>query len=58
LHAELGELDTAFANLNQALETRDPCLVHLAVSPQWDPFRADPRFDSCLALMGLTAISS
>ena len=53
-HAEAGELDAAFRYLEQAIESRDPCLVHLAVAPQWDSFRADPRFNQCLARMGLS----
>jgi len=28
-------------------------LVHLAVAPQWDSLRADPRFNECLARMKL-----
>jgi hypothetical protein len=28
-------------------------LVHLAVAPQWDSLRADPRFNECLARMNL-----
>jgi hypothetical protein len=27
--------------------------VHLAVAPQWDDLRGDPRFAECLARMGL-----
>ena len=52
-HAELGDLDAAFPHLERAIETRDPCLVDIAVAPQWDAFRADPRFERCLAGMGL-----
>ena len=53
LHGEAGDLDAAFRHLGRALEGRDPCLVHLAVAPQWDFLRADPRFNHCLARMGL-----
>ena len=28
-------------------------LVHLAVAPQWDSLRADPRFNECLERMKL-----
>jgi hypothetical protein len=28
-------------------------MVHLAVAPQWDSLRADPRFNQCLVRMGL-----
>jgi DNA-binding winged helix-turn-helix (wHTH) protein/tetratricopeptide (TPR) repeat protein len=50
---ELGDLDAAFQHLNRAIDARDPCLVHLAVAPQWDDLRADPRFERCLARMRL-----
>jgi hypothetical protein len=53
LHGEAGELDAAFHHLARALEGRDPCLVHLAVAPQWDSLRGDPRFNRCLVRMGL-----
>lgn len=55
LHAELGELDDALAHLERALDARDPCLVDLAVSPQWDAFRGDARFQQCLANLGVAA---
>ena len=52
-HSELGDLDAAIPHLERAIEGRDPCLVDLAVAPQWDALRADPRFQRCLAGMGL-----
>ena len=51
--AEVGDLDKAFELLQRALEVRDPALVHLAVAPQWDSLRADPRFNQCLVRMKL-----
>jgi tetratricopeptide (TPR) repeat protein len=51
--AEAGDLDKAFELLQGALDVRDPGLVHLAVAPQWDRLRADPRFNLCLARMKL-----
>ncbi|HUL71884.1 MAG TPA: winged helix-turn-helix domain-containing protein [Vicinamibacterales bacterium] len=54
-YAEAGELDAAFAHLHRAIEGRDPMLVHLAVAPQWDPLRHDPRLADCLGRMGLPA---
>ena len=48
-----GEPDTAFALLDRAILERDPILVELAVGPQWDSLRADPRFEQCVARMGL-----
>jgi DNA-binding winged helix-turn-helix (wHTH) protein/tetratricopeptide (TPR) repeat protein len=53
LHGELGDLDVAVTHLERAIEGRDPCLVDLAVAPQWDGLRPHPRFDRCLAKMGL-----
>lgn len=53
LYGEAGNLDAAFQHLQRALDSHDPALVHLAVAPQWDSLRADPRFNQCLARMGL-----
>jgi DNA-binding winged helix-turn-helix (wHTH) protein/Tfp pilus assembly protein PilF len=52
-YGEAGEMDRAFQYLSRALEDHDPALVHLAVAPQWDSLRADPRFNECLIRMGL-----
>jgi serine/threonine protein kinase len=54
--AEAGDLDKAFELLQGALDVRDPGLVHLAVAPQWDNLRADPRFNDCLARMKLRPV--
>ena len=43
-YAEAGDLDAAFEHLQRLIDARDPVLVHLAVAPQWDSLRADPRF--------------
>jgi tetratricopeptide (TPR) repeat protein len=56
LHAEAGDLDAAFRHLELAIDNRDPCLVHLAVAPQWDDMRTDPRFAHCVSRMGLTPL--
>jgi DNA-binding winged helix-turn-helix (wHTH) protein/Flp pilus assembly protein TadD len=53
LHSEVGEFDEALPHLTRALEAHDPCLVDLAVAPQWDALRAHPRFGDCLHRMGL-----
>jgi len=52
-HSEFGDLDAAIRHLERAIAGRDPCLVDLAVAPQWDALREDPRFQRCLAGMGL-----
>jgi eukaryotic-like serine/threonine-protein kinase len=54
--AEAGDLDKAFELLQGALDVRDPGLVHLAVAPQWDRLRPDPRFNQCLARMKLRPV--
>jgi DNA-binding winged helix-turn-helix (wHTH) protein len=54
-HGEVGEMDQAFEHLERAIEDRDPSLVHLAVAPQWDCLRRDPRFADCLARMDLVS---
>ena len=54
--AEAGDLDKAFELLQGALDVRDPGLVYLAVAPQWDRLRADPRFNECLARMKLRPV--
>jgi DNA-binding winged helix-turn-helix (wHTH) protein len=58
LYAAAGRLDEAFECLNQAISIRDPALVHLAVAPQWDHLRDDPRFGEYLERMGLTSPTS
>ena len=56
LYAEAGDLEAAFLHLDRAIDSRDPALVHLAVGPQWDGLRRDPRrFEERLARMGLPA---
>jgi DNA-binding winged helix-turn-helix (wHTH) protein len=53
LWGEAGNLDEAFRQLDAAIAHRDPALVHLAVAPQWDCLRRDPRFRERLRRMGL-----
>ena len=57
LYGEAGDIDRAFHHLDQALDARDPALVHLAVAPQWDSLRGDPRFDQRLMRMGLSSVT-
>jgi hypothetical protein len=54
--AQAGDLDAAFEHLHRLIDTRDPALIHLAVAPEWDSLRADPRFNQCLARMKLRAV--
>jgi tetratricopeptide (TPR) repeat protein len=53
LYGAAGRLDEAFDCLDQAIACRDPALVHLAVAPDWDSLRADPRFAERLRSMRL-----
>jgi DNA-binding winged helix-turn-helix (wHTH) protein/cytochrome c-type biogenesis protein CcmH/NrfG len=53
IYGGAGRLDEAFDCLDQAIADRDPALVHLAVAPDWDSLRDDPRFDDRLKKMGL-----
>jgi DNA-binding winged helix-turn-helix (wHTH) protein len=56
LYGEAGRIDEAFDCLDQAIADRDPALVHLAVAPNWDSLRADPRFAERLRLMALPSV--
>lgn len=44
LNARLGNKDAAFEFLEKAYAQRSPVFVTLAVEPQFDPIRDDPRF--------------
>jgi tetratricopeptide (TPR) repeat protein len=52
-NGEVGDMDAAFHHLERAIDVHEPALVHLAVAPQWDSLREDPRFNQCLSRMGL-----
>ncbi|SPF43999.1 putative Transcriptional regulator domain-containing protein [Candidatus Sulfopaludibacter sp. SbA4] len=54
---EAGDLDAAFRHLDCAISSHDPALVNLAVGPQWDCLRGDPRYRQCLARMRLPNFS-
>jgi len=53
LYGGAGQLDEAFACLDQAIAARDPALVHLAVAPEWDSMRGDARFTERLRSVAL-----
>ena len=46
MHLALGEKDRAFAQLDRAVEARDPLFVTLGRDPMFDAFRTDARFDA------------
>jgi hypothetical protein len=56
LYGAAGRFRQAFASLDEAIAIRDPALVYLAVGPQWDPLRADPRFATRLQALSLPAV--
>jgi DNA-binding winged helix-turn-helix (wHTH) protein/Tfp pilus assembly protein PilF len=57
LYGAAGRLDEAFDCLDQAIASRDPALVYLAVAPDWDSLRGDPRFAERLRSMALPSIA-
>jgi hypothetical protein len=57
LYGAAGRIDEAFDYLDQAIAYRDPALVHLAVAPDWDSLRGDPRFAERLRSMALPSIA-
>jgi tetratricopeptide (TPR) repeat protein len=52
-YAMAGDLDAAFKHLQRMIDARDHAAIHLAVGPQWDSLRPDPRFNECLVRMKL-----
>jgi TolB-like protein/DNA-binding winged helix-turn-helix (wHTH) protein/Tfp pilus assembly protein PilF len=44
IYSELGEKENAFANLEKAYTERDEEMTNLAVEPEFDALRSDPRF--------------
>ena len=50
----LGDRDKAFQYLEQAIEERSNGIAWMAVSPDYDAIRPDPRFKTFLARTGLS----
>jgi tetratricopeptide (TPR) repeat protein len=57
LYGAAGRLDEASESLDQAIASRDPAPVHLAVVPQLDPLRPDPRFPDRLRAMSFPEVA-
>ncbi|MGI9264873.1 MAG: hypothetical protein ACR2QU_08080 [Gammaproteobacteria bacterium] len=57
VHANLGDIDEAFAYLNQALEDRPTGLHYVAADPAADPMRNDPRWPDFLERLNRKAES-
>ncbi len=53
IHVGLGEMDEAFAWLDEAYEERSRSLAWLNVAKEYDGLRSDPRFKSLLRRIGL-----
>jgi TolB-like protein/Flp pilus assembly protein TadD len=49
----LGDIDAAFAALDQAWTDRDPALAGLDADPRFRPLKSDSRFDVLLARMNI-----
>ena len=47
-YAQLGEINLALTRLEEAYEARDFWMVWLKVQPEFDPLRAEPRFQRLL----------
>ncbi len=50
--ALLGDLERAFAKLEEGFTTRDRAMVWLRVNPRFDPLRGDARYTSLVERMG------
>lgn len=53
VHADLGEIDRAFEQLDLALRVRDGWVTELAVTPLLAPLRSDPRYHELAGQLGL-----
>ena len=52
LYALMGDRDRAFSWLEMSFEQRDPCVLFLAVHPDFDALRGDPRLAELERRMG------
>jgi len=48
IQAQLGQMDRAFAELDNALVAKDSGLIYLKSDPFFDPIRGDPRYAALL----------
>lgn len=55
IHAQLGNTDAAFDQLEAAVHGRDFQLYNLQMDPAFDKLRSDPRYEHILRLMKLPA---
>jgi serine/threonine-protein kinase len=52
VHAQSGDLDAAFAELEKALVAADPGLIYLRGDAFFDPIRNDPRYENLISGLG------
>jgi TolB-like protein/tetratricopeptide (TPR) repeat protein len=52
-HVGLGDVDGAFAALEQATVDADPALINLSVEPRFEPLRSEARYQRLIDLLGL-----
>jgi len=53
IYGELGDRDTAFRYLNEALDEGETKLTTIRTSPPFDPLRSDPRFAEFMVRLNL-----
>lgn len=56
-HAQVGELDKAFSDLETLAKNRSPWFVGIRPNPNFDVVRLDRRFDTLLERVGLPALA-
>jgi lysyl-tRNA synthetase class I len=58
VHVGLGEYERAMDLIERAFEEHDSVVLFLAVSPDWDPLRREPRFGQLLERLARETTSS
>lgn len=56
IHAQLGDLDKAFDQIEELIKARTPWLVGIRYHPDFDVLRLDPRFDALVESMKLPTL--
>lgn len=56
VHAQMGQVDQAFADLDRAWQYKDPGLVFVRVDAWMEPIHGDPRFTALLKRIGFPAV--
>jgi len=57
-HAGIGDVDMAFATLDEAFVDRDPMLENITIEPRFQPLRQDARYETLCARLSLAAHAS